>query len=144
MFSKACEYGIRATLYIAEQSQSGSRVSLKEIARAIDSPEAFTAKILQQLVKSNIVGSLKGPTGGFEIEKNNLLKIRLADIVSAIDGDGIYKGCGLGLKECDEDRPCPVHDKFKMIREGLREMLETTSLQELANGLKDGITFLRR
>ena len=37
MFSKACEYGIRAVVYIAEQSQNDTRVSLKDIARQIDS-----------------------------------------------------------------------------------------------------------
>mgnify|MGYP002795141008 FL=1 len=69
MFSKACEYGIRATIYIAMQSLEGFRVNLKEIAAAIDSPIAFTAKILQQLVKSNIVESVKGAKGGVQIER---------------------------------------------------------------------------
>ena len=51
MFSKTCEYGIKATLFIAQMSQKGERVSLKDIASAIDSPSAFTAKILQTLSK---------------------------------------------------------------------------------------------
>ena len=45
MFSKACEYGIRATIYIAMQSKEGNRVSLKDIADQTNSPVAFTAKI---------------------------------------------------------------------------------------------------
>ncbi len=141
MFSKACEYGIKATLYIA---QSGNRVSLKDIAGAIDSPEAFTAKILQQLARNGIVSSVKGPSGGFEINEKYLPEIRLSHIVSAIDGMNIYKGCGLGLKECNESQPCPVHDKFKAIRNELRKMLEETSLEELAIGLNQGLTFLKR
>jgi Rrf2 family iron-sulfur cluster assembly transcriptional regulator len=72
MFSKACEYAIRATIYIALQSQESKRVTLKDIAKEIDSPEAFTAKIMQQLVKRGIVDSLKGPTGGFVMEPHNL------------------------------------------------------------------------
>lgn len=43
---------------------------MKAIAEQINSPVAFTAKILQKLVKSNIVCSVKGKHGGFEIEKN--------------------------------------------------------------------------
>ncbi len=144
MFSKACEYGIRATVYIAVQSLEERRVNLKEIAKAIESPEAFTAKILQQLVKSNIIDSTKGPSGGFEINKTQFKQINLSQIVSAIDGDSIYKGCGLGLKECDENKPCPVHDKFKNIRDELRLMLETTSIEELSLGMKEGLTFLKR
>ena len=46
MFSKACEYGIKATIHISHQSQQGHRVSLKAVAKAIDFPIAFTAKIL--------------------------------------------------------------------------------------------------
>lgn len=144
MFSKACEYGIKAAIHIAVRSNQGDRVSLKDIAKEIDSPEAFTAKILQQLARNNIIDSVKGPAGGFEIDKKKLAKIKLSHIVSAIDGDSIYKGCGVGLKECSEKKPCPVHDKFKKIRNDLKQMLESTSLMELALGLKDGATYLKR
>ena len=143
MFSKACEYGIRSTIFIAMQSLDNKRVSLKDIAKEVDSPVAFTAKILQQLARDNIVHSVKGPHGGFEIERSEMDRIKLAHIVKAIDGDKIFKGCGLGLKECDETCPCPVHDKFKHIRNRLNEMLETTSLFEMTTGLKEGQTFLR-
>lgn len=144
MFSKACEYGIRASIYIAKQSQLNYRVGLKDIAQAIDSPEAFTAKILQQLVKSGIITSVKGPTGGFEMDKKQLNQITLKKIVYAIDGDTVYKGCGLGLKECSEKSPCPLHDKFKAIRDELNEMLTNTTIADLANDLHQGATFLRR
>jgi Rrf2 family protein len=144
MFSKACEYGIKAALYVATRSLEGERVMLKEIAREINSPEAFTAKILQQLARHRIVDSLKGPHGGFLIEKKRLDRIRLSEIVSAIDGDNIYRGCGLGLEQCNAKQPCPLHDKFVAIRNDLRKMLESTTLLELATGLEVGLTFLKR
>ena len=144
MFSKACEYGIRATVYIATQSLKGKRVSLIDTAKQIDSPEAFTAKILQELVRNNIINSVKGPNGGFDIETSKMQKIKLSHIVYALDGDSIYRGCGLGLKECSEKEPCPVHDKFKIIRNELRLMLENTTINELALGLKKGLTFVKR
>lgn len=144
MFSKACEYGIRASIYIAEQSIVGKRVNQKEISKAIDSPEAFTAKILQQLTKNNLINSEKGPSGGFTMETHAIDKIKLSNIVSAIDGDEVYKGCGLGLKKCNEKKPCPAHDKFKIVRDELKKMLETTTIKELTFGLKDGFTFLKR
>lgn len=98
MFSKACEYGIRATIYIAEQSISNRKVSLKDVAKAIESPEAYTSKILQQLSKHKIINSSKGPTGGFSLDNQSMENITLSTIVSAIDGNNIYTGCGLGLK----------------------------------------------
>lgn len=143
MFSKACEYGIKASIFIAINSYEGRRVSPKEIAMEIDSPQAFTAKILQALVKHNIVSSIKGAYGGFEIDRIKIREVKLSQIVNAIDGDGIYNGCGLGLHKCDEAHPCPVHDKFKSIREGLKQMLENTNLEELALNIKSGASFLK-
>ncbi|MGJ8548902.1 RrF2 family transcriptional regulator [Winogradskyella wichelsiae] len=143
MFSKACEYGIKAAIFIAINSAENRRVSPKEISEEIDSPQAFTAKILQALVKNNIVKSVRGAYGGFEIDKAQIAETKLSQIVYAIDGDNIYKGCGLGLHTCDENHPCPVHDKFKTIREELRDMLENTNLEQLALDIKSGVSFLK-
>lgn len=144
MFSKACEYGIRATIFIALNSLEDKRVSLKDIAEEIDSPVAFTAKILQQLARNSIVDSVKGPAGGFEISPEQIRLIRLSQVVDAIDGDDIYRGCALGLKDCDANKPCPMHDRFVVIRDNLQEMLESTTLHTLASDLEVGRTFLKR
>ncbi|MCM4167276.1 Putative HTH-type transcriptional regulator [Arenibacter antarcticus] len=144
MFSKACEYGIKATIFIAVRSLHNNRVSLKEIAKEIDSPEAFTAKILQSLAKNGLVDSHKGPTGGFQMERTKMDTINLYDIVNAIDGDSIFHGCGLGLKQCDSRKPCPVHHKFVVVRENLTHMLQNTTMYELATGLDIGLTHLKR
>ena len=143
MFSKACEYGIKASIFIALSSFENKRVSPKVIAKEINSPEAFTAKILQELVRNGIVSSVKGAYGGFEIDKSKVATIKLSQIVKAIDGDSIYNGCGLGLETCDENHPCPVHEKFKSIREELKNMLENTSLKELALSIKAGESFFK-
>ena len=143
MFSKSCEYAIRATIFIATQSQSNANIGIKEIAKEIDSPIAFTAKILQVLVKNNILKSTKGVGGGFMILKDDLKSINLSDIVMAIDGDSVFLRCGLGLSNCSEDHPCPVHEKFKFVKKDLIFMLENTNLEELTVGIKKGTTFLK-
>lgn len=144
MFSKACEYAIRATIHIAHQSNEGLRSSLIDISKEIDSPVAFTSKILQQLVKAGIIYSTRGQTGGFGMDDKQIQNKTVADIVSEIDGNEIYNRCGLGLKDCSGIQPCPVHDKFVGIREDLKVALETTTILELATGLKNGNTFLKR
>lgn len=143
MFSKACEYGIKAMIYLAKQSSDGRLVSLKEIAASIESPEAFTAKILQQLRKQKLLHSVKGKAGGFKLVISQD-KICLSQIVEAIDGDKIFTGCGLGLKTCSEELPCPIHHKFKVVRNELKEMVEGTTLADLSNGLDIGTTYLKR
>lgn len=144
MFSKACEYAIKATVYIINQSLNSHKTSLKEVASAIDSPEAYTSKILQQLSKNNIIQSDKGPTGGFSIDKNKALEIKLSTIVSIIDGDSIYQGCGLGFHKCNESKPCVIHHKFKAIRNDLKEMLENTLLVDLSKDIISGKSFFKR
>ncbi|MCB0662889.1 MAG: Rrf2 family transcriptional regulator [Saprospiraceae bacterium] len=144
MFSKACEYGIRAATFLASCSETGERKNLKQIAEACDAPEAFTAKILQILSKEELISSIKGAFGGYEISTDKLTEIKLSHIVKAIDGDNIYKGCGLGLAQCNEKKPCPLHFQFKSIRDELKIMLESTSLWELAHELKDGTALLKR
>lgn len=131
MFSKSCEYGLRASLFIAEQSLQSNKVGLKDIAESIDSPMAFTAKILQALTKNNLVNVVKGPYGGFYIDEEALRNNPIREIVDLFDGDKIYTGCALGLKQCDETKPCPLHHQFKQIRADLSELLEKNTLMDL-------------
>jgi Rrf2 family iron-sulfur cluster assembly transcriptional regulator len=143
MFSKACEYAIRATVYIAKKSKEGTNVGLKDIAKNIDSPEAFTAKILQNLVKNRLISSIKGPNGGFRLSKEQQEEVYLIDIVRAVDGPQSYDGCGLGLSQCSEEKPCPIHFQFKAIRTKLKHMLENTNMVALMDKLEKGETFLK-
>jgi len=144
MFSKACEYAIRATILIAMEGRKGRRMSLVEIADRTGSPKAFTAKVLQQLARAGILESTKGPNGGFDLPPAKAKKVKLSMVVKAIDDDGVYKGCGMGLPQCNAKKPCPLHDHFLQVREDLRAMLESTDMHMLAHGLEDGTTYLKR
>ncbi len=144
MFSKACQYAIRATTLLAMESDRGVRMGLQEIADRTGSPKAFTAKVLQQLVHAGILDSVKGPNGGFDLPPAKAMRIKLADVVEAIDGDNVYRGCGMGLTTCNDCQPCPLHDQFQKVRDDLRQMLETTDIHGLSLGLREGLTYLKR
>lgn len=144
MFSKACEYAIRSTLLVASHSLKGERVSIKDIAGATASPVAFTAKIMQQLNQGNILYSVQGKQGGFEMTKEQMQSTRLSQIVTLIDGNTVFTGCGLGLRECNARKPCPLHGRFAALRNELSNMLESTTVLDLALGLSNGLTFLKR
>ena len=138
IFSKTCEYAIRAVFFIAHKTASGTRVGIKDIATGIDSPEPFLAKILQDLSRKGLISSFKGPHGGFYMEAPTLAR-PLSEIVEAIDGNSLFNGCALGLKQCSEINPCPLHNEFKDIRNRIHLMLSTTTIgnfnEELMNGL---------
>lgn len=142
MFSKSCEYAIKAMIFIAQKSKEGSRVGIKEIAKGTDAPEHFIAKILQDLSRRNLVNSVKGPNGGFYMDKADL-KTSLSDIVKAIDGDKIYIDCLLGLKACSEKNPCPVHFEYKEIKKNLIRLLEESTIGNFNDKLDSGKFFLK-
>ncbi|MBJ7882827.1 RrF2 family transcriptional regulator [Gelidibacter salicanalis] len=135
MFSKSCEYGLRAVIFIAQQSHLGHKASLTSISQAVDSPPAFTAKILQQLAKNNLIDSSKGPKGGFFMAPEAMKTLTLEAVVTVLDGDSIYTNCGLGLKQCNDKKPCPLHFKFVAIKEELKAMLQNTTLIMLVNDM---------
>lgn len=141
MFSKTCEYAIRALIFIAQQSRKGTRVGIKEVAVEIGSPEHFIAKILQELVRKQLVLSYKGPKGGFFIDPDS--DCTLADVVLALDGEKLFSGCGLGLEQCSEVCPCPIHAQFKKIRADFSEMLSNAKLVEFSAQLDRKATFLK-
>jgi Rrf2 family protein len=143
MFSKTCEYALRAALYISVKSVEGSRLSIPKIAREIDAPEAFTAKILQTLSREGVISSIKGPNGGFFIDPKSK-PVSLAAILKAIEGnDDLLHTCTLGLKECSDKFPCPIHNEVKHYKEHLRKVMRETTVQGLANDLVKGKTFLK-
>lgn len=143
VFSKTCEYAIRSVFFIAHRTASGNRVGIKEIANGIDSPEHFLAKILQDLSRKGIVQSAKGPNGGFYLDEHGL-KRPLSEVVEAVDGNSIFTGCGLGLANCSETNPCPLHNEFKAIRNQLKDLLEQTTIADFSESLNLGITKLRK
>lgn len=142
MISKACKYGIRAAAFVASKAESGVKLNVKEIAREIEAPEAFTAKIMQVLNKHRIITSLKGPYGGFYIEDFQMRQPVL-NIVNAIDGMAIFRECGLGLKQCSEKHPCPMHHQYAKIRKALFDSFQSTTIRDLASELSGGSSFVK-
>lgn len=142
MFSKATEYALRATIYIAQKGTEESKIGIGEIAKAIDSPKSFTAKILQALRRDNkIICSVSGPHGGFYMtEKARKLPVRA--ILEAMGDDTVLDKCVLGLAKCSEVNPCPMHSKYKSIKEKLVNLFETKTINDLADEMLTGTVFI--
>ncbi|HET7115568.1 MAG TPA: Rrf2 family transcriptional regulator [Hanamia sp.] len=142
MFSKTTEYALRATIYIAQKGTVDNKLGIDEIAKAIDSPKSFTAKILQMLTKDNkVISSAKGPHGGFYITRHSK-KLPALAILEAVDDERILKRCILGLQKCSEKNPCPMHDDFKAIREHLNKLFEKKTIGDLADKMNKSNIFI--
>ncbi|UCH65859.1 MAG: Rrf2 family transcriptional regulator [Ignavibacterium sp.] len=128
IFSKKCEYGMQAVLYLAaHQTEGVTRVD--DIAATLKVPKEFVSKILQSLTASGIVASKKGKFGGFALAKDPSV-IRLIDVVAAIDGLEMFDSCVLGFPNCTPDTPCPVHDTWGELRTLAYNMLTEETLDK--------------
>lgn len=137
MFSKSTEYALRAIIYLAQKSSVEHKVGITELSEAIDSPKSFTAKILQNLTRGNkLINSVTGPTGGFYLT-DQAKKKSLLNVLTLLEDEGIITGCILGLKECSEKNPCPMHSEYKKIKPQLLDMLDHKTIAELASEMKD-------
>jgi Rrf2 family protein len=127
-FSKSCELGIQAVLFLSAREM---RIyNAEEVSKELKVPKEFISKVMQILTSSGIIGSKKGKSGGFFLAKKPS-KIKLIDIVEAIDGLDVFKSCILGFPGCSVDTPCPVHDKWGKLREEAFKMLSKETLENL-------------
>ena len=108
MLSNACKYAIRSILYLGIHSDETKKIGVKKIAEELETPQPFLAKLLQQMTKSKLVSSTKGPNGGFYLSAKNKQN-SIWDIVQNIDGTEKFDQCFLGLSRCEDENPCPVH-----------------------------------
>lgn len=130
IFSKACEYGIRSTLHVINQNDDVF-VPIREIGTDLGISHHFLTKVLQDLSRVGIMKSLRGPNGGVALNRSPD-SISLFEIVVAIDGLKRFEGCVLGIPGCGEGHPCPLHDYWGDVRDGIRQKFESISLKTLA------------
>lgn len=138
MFSKTSEYALRAVIYIAQKSSEQYKLGIEEIATAIKSPKHFTAKILQQLTAGNkLVSSVRGPNGGFYMTDKAKNK-PVIEILRLLGEDIILDKCILGLNECSDKTPCPLHSQYKHIKPQLLEMFKSKKITDLTSEIQLG------
>ncbi len=82
--SGATGYGLLAVAYIAQNKDQGLILS-QDVAKKYNIPLEYLLKILQQLVRANVLRSKRGPRGGFSLAKPTK-KITMLQIIEAVEG----------------------------------------------------------
>lgn len=139
--TNSSKYAIKAVLYLALHTTDDRKMQVKEISKKIEVPRAYTAKLLQALSKNGIISSSRGPKGGFYVSKGDQ-ENTLMSIIDVIDGRKKIDACILGLSDCDQNKPCPLHNLIAHSRSHLIDVLETKTIADLANDLKEKKSFL--
>ncbi|RMD74490.1 MAG: Rrf2 family transcriptional regulator [Bacteroidetes bacterium] len=135
MLSQKARYAIRAILYMAAEGSEAEHFSVDRLAETLELPRAFLAKALQELARKGFVSSIKGPNGGFYLTPAQRQRT-LKELIVALDGESLFQGCMLGLKECDAARPCPIHASVAVLRQSLEYQFGLHTIEVLAQTLK--------
>lgn len=130
VLSKACSYGLLATLYVARKKDA-KYISIREISDDLNISFHFLTKILQTLTENGLLVSLRGPKGGVSLAKNPQ-DVSLLDIIVAIDGGELFTECILGLPGCGVAKPCPMHEYWSDVRKHLQENFGGKTLADVS------------
>lgn len=132
LFSKTTGYGIRALVYLARQEDS-RLCGLQEIAEEENIPTAYLGKILGDLRRHNILRSVKGIHGGYELARP-ADAITIWDIYRVLDPVIDFNSCILGLSECGDSDPCVLHTAWAPLKEKIVHLLKIKTIAEIAYG----------
>ena len=141
MLSNTCKTAIKAVIFLASKYSTEEKSAIREIAEHIEASEHTVGKVLQTLVKQDVIKSLKGPTGGFYITKQQWSQ-PIINIVETIDGKQVFTECGLGLNKCSGDHPCPIHFQYKQGREIIEKLFREKKVGDLCTSVNNGIAYL--
>ena len=130
MISRTSKYALHVIGYLV--GRNGVRTTGEELARNTGIPANYLSKILSQLRKHGFVDAEKGWGGGFRVPEEAMSR-PIREILEIIDGPERVdsRECVFGLPRCDEDHPCPLHERWRGVREAYLDMLATTKVADL-------------
>ncbi|HRP88429.1 MAG TPA: Rrf2 family transcriptional regulator [Edaphocola sp.] len=141
MLSQTSKTAIKAVIYLSGKSKLKEKAGIKEVSEKINASEHTVGKILQNLARHGYLNSTKGPNGGFFMDEQQQQQA-IYDIVVAIEGDGIFTECGLGLKKCSSEHPCPIHNDYKVVKDLMVKTFKEKRIKDLLDPVTHGLAYL--
>jgi Rrf2 family protein len=130
-FSKRCNHGLRALVYLAAHEKESGNVSIRDIAKELKIPFHFLAKIFQDLRDAGLVDSTRGVAGGVRLAMP-ARELDVLRVVDVLEGEQFLHGCVLGFEECSSQNPCALHEQWKTMRGRLQKMFSDENLARVA------------
>ena len=133
LYSKYCEYSIRALAYLGANTNKKKYLLVKEISEKTRIPCAYLHKIFQDLASNtNWIVSKKGRNGGVTLAVDSK-KVNLMDIIKLCDGVQTIDRCVLGRdKKCKKYARCSLHDQCSYILDEITAFYERMTLNVIA------------
>ncbi len=132
IYTDSGKYAIRAMVHIAMKRNQEVPVPTKGIAQDEAIPPSYLAKVLQALALANLLNSMRGRTGGFRLNRP-AENIKVMEVLEAVENvNRITVDCFLGLDQCSDSAPCPMHDTWKLFRKDFLDWANETTIADLA------------
>jgi len=128
MVSQTGKYALRILGYLADHP--GQWVQGSQIASETGIPANYLSKIMNQLRKRGFILSQKGWGGGFLLKEEARL-VPIADVLILFDGVREDKECLFGIRKCDAENPCPLHEHWEKVQASYILMLSSTTIADL-------------
>lgn len=122
-------YGIRAVIYLAT-SYYNRPVSIKNISENENISPEFLEQIFFKLKKAKIIGSVRGPGGGFVLIKKPA-EISLKDILDAVGESVCPVPCTDTKKKCKRKQHCMMFKVWQDFSAVISKFLSTTTLKTI-------------
>ncbi len=132
--STRTRYGTRALLELALH-QGEAPVFLKEIARQQQISLPYLEHLIAPLIAGGILRSTKGPKGGISLARKPG-DIKLIEIMQLLEGSVAPVECVDNPEVCKRSGFCAARDVWDRLKEVMKDVLETTTLQDLAERQK--------
>lgn len=126
------QYGVRAMYEIA-RGYPQTPVTIKEISEKQDVSVAYLEQILNKLRKAGLIRSIRGPGGGYLLEKRPD-EISIAAILNELEGPVALTSCLDPGEGCVRVDSCVTHLLWKALGEKVEAFLNTISLKNLMEG----------
>jgi len=127
--SRETEYAVRCVYFLARDPERITAID--KIARRLQIPRSFLAKILQSLARGGVVRSTRGAHGGFSLARRPAA-IRLYDIFVLTEGAAaVENSCAVSKDVCGLDGFCVLHPFWIEIRRDLTRLLKSKSAADL-------------
>ena len=136
IYTGSAKYAIRAMVRLAIDDGTGQPVSAADVAEAEQVPPYYLAKVLQDLSRAGLLKSSRGRGGGFCLSRP-ADEITLMEVVSAVeDPYRLEQACVLGIADCSDEAPCPMHETWKAFRDSALEAMNTLTVAGLVTELE--------
>ncbi|MEG3638560.1 Fe-S cluster assembly transcriptional regulator IscR [Magnetococcus sp. PR-3] len=123
-------YAVTAMLDLAQHTEEGP-VALAEISNRQEISLSYLEQLFAKLRRGGLVGSIRGPGGGYRLEMTPE-KISVAAIIRAVDEPIQATSCkDKGKEGCRRDTRCITHDLWARLGEHIYHYLESVSLAQL-------------